>query len=367
MGAKIYTKAEREQMERKGHAEQKHGALVPAQPTGQLLSVEKARQMLVQSRSVDEVRDVADKSKAVALYLRTKNASLESQNDAAEIHLRAIRRLGELVAEMPKAKGAIGTAGPGRGKRGTDERPRLAQPPTLAEQGIKKQDAAKWQQLAKIPDKKFEKLVSETREKGGRLTAAAPLKLLRNDAKADLAAELRAKPVPLASGRFNVIVSDPPWAYEKRAGDVTHRADLPYPSMQIDEICALPVADRAEENCVLWLWTTNAFMRDAFKVIDAWGFQEKTILTWAKDRMGTGDWLRGKTEHCIMAVRGKPIVQLTNETTLLEGPLREHSRKPDEFYALVEKLCPGTKLEMFCREARTGWAKWGAETEKFGG
>jgi N6-adenosine-specific RNA methylase IME4 len=106
-------------------------------------------------------------------------------------------------------------------------------------------------------------------------------------------------------------------------------------------------------------------MRQAYQWRDAWGFTEKTILTWAKDRMGVGDWLRGQTEHCILAVRGRPIVTLTNQTTILHAPLREHSRKPDEFYRLVESLCPGTRLEMFAREPRPGWAAWGAETEKF--
>ncbi|MGA2513319.1 MAG: MT-A70 family methyltransferase, partial [Candidatus Limnocylindrales bacterium] len=91
------------------------------------------------------------------------------------------------------------------------------------------------------------------------------------------------------------------------------------------------------------------------------GFEPKTILTWAKDRMGTGDWLRGQTEHCLMCVRGHPTVTLTNQTTLLHGPMREHSRKPDEFFTLVESLCPGSKLELFAREARPGWAAWGAE------
>lgn len=100
-------------------------------------------------------------------------------------------------------------------------------------------------------------------------------------------------------------------------------------------------------------------------MLDAWGFAEKTILTWAKDRMGTGDWLRGKTEHCILAVRGAPHVNLTNQTTLLTAPLRDHSRKPDEFYALVEALCPGSKLEVFARQQRPGWVVWGAESEKF--
>lgn len=177
--------------------------------------------------------------------------------------------------------------------------------------------------------------------------------------------KIAGEPQPLPTGQFRVIVADPPWAYEKRKDDGTHRTALSYPSMTTDEICALPIGDRALGDCVLWLWTTNAFMRDAFRVLDAWGFQEKTILTWAKDRMGTGDWLRGKTEHCIMAVRGKPVVSLTNQTTLLNGPVREHSRKPDEFYALVEALCPGSKLEIFAREPREGWTGWGAESDKF--
>ena len=80
--------------------------------------------------------------------------------------------------------------------------------------------------------------------------------------------------------------------------------------MGIEEICALAVVDIAHDDAILWLWTTNAHIREAFAVIDAWGFTHKTILTWAKPKMGIGDWLSGQTEHCIMSVRGKPTVQL---------------------------------------------------------
>ena len=190
--------------------------------------------------------------------------------------------------------------------------------------------------------------------------------LVKQELKREVAKQIEAEPAPMPTGPFRVIVSDPPWAYNKRAGDASHRVDLPYPSMTTAEICALDVASLAhDDGCVLWLWTTNAHMRDAYKVLDAWGFQEKTILTWVKDRMGMGDWLRGQTEHCILAIRGKPTVLLSNQTTLLHGPVREHSRKPDEFYAMVEALCPGSKVEMFCRTPRPGWAAWGAEKEKF--
>lgn len=170
---------------------------------------------------------------------------------------------------------------------------------------------------------------------------------------------------PLPTGPFRVIVADPPWMYFQRAGDVTHRGANPYPEMTIEQIRALPIRQLAHDDAVLWLWTTNAHLREAFTVVDAWGFEYKTLLTWVKDRIGLGDWLRGQTEHCLMAARGKPTVLISGQTTVLHGPLREHSRKPDEFFTLVESLCPGSKVELFAREARRDWSAWGAETAVF--
>ncbi len=323
---------------------------------GILLDTEKARAFLVRCRDADEVKNVRDKARAVELYLRSRNASVDSQRAAAAIVLRAERRLGELCAEMPKAKGA---AVRGVGKRGNRQLPHST--PTLADRGVSKIESSRWQKLAAIPAPEFEAYVEKAATRAERPSLAGALALVKAQAKHELADELAAKPLPLPTARFDVIVIDPPWRYEKRVEDATHRGRNPYPDMSTEEICALPVARHAEASCLLWLWTTNAFMRQVFVCLDAWGFQEKTILTWVKDRMGVGDWLRGRSEHCILAVRGKPLVMLTNQTTVLEAPLREHSRKPEAFYALVEALCPGTKLEMFAREARDGWQAWGAE------
>jgi N6-adenosine-specific RNA methylase IME4 len=88
-------------------------------------------------------------------------------------------------------------------------------------------------------------------------------------------------------------------------------------------------------------------MREAFDVLDAWGFRHKTTLTWAKDRPGFGDWLRHQTEHCYMAMRGKPVHQLTNQTTLLNAPVRGHSVKPVEFLRLCREALPGSALRVF--------------------
>jgi ParB/RepB/Spo0J family partition protein len=185
-------------------------------------------------------------------------------------------------------------------------------------------------------------------------------KMLKNAQKAEA---IRLEPSPLpGNGPYRVIVADPPWATEKRSADPSHRMTVPYPGMCVADICAMPVASIAHDDCILWLWTTNANMRDAFAVIDAWGFELKTILTWVKQKMGLGDWLRGQTEHCLLAVRGKPTVKLTNQTTALIAPATEHSRKPEEFYKLVETLCPAPRYcELFARQQRDGWDGHGDE------
>lgn len=165
------------------------------------------------------------------------------------------------------------------------------------------------------------------------------------------------------SGLYNVIVIDPPWPYGTEYDPNGRRVANPYPEMSLEEIEAIQLP--AAENCILWLWTTHKFMRHSFRLLDTWGFRDVSILTWVKNRMATGSWLRSQSEFCIMAVKGKPLINLSNQTTVLHGELREHSRKPDSFYEMVDGLCVGFKLDWFARESRSGWAVFGAEQEKF--
>lgn len=223
----------------------------------------------------------------------------------------------------------------------------------------------------KVPELlKLAKLEPERQRAVAEKIAAGKAKVVRQAQNLVDGEAIRAEPPPLPEGPFRVIAADPPWAYDNRPDDAAHRAGNPYPSMTVGEIKKYLPPTLAHEDCVLWLWTTNAHMREAFEVVEAWGFEHKTILTWAKDRMGTGDWLRGQTEHCLLAVRGKPTLTLTNQTTLIGGPLREHSRKPDTFYELVESLCPAPergRVELFQREPREGWVGHGNDTKRFGG
>jgi N6-adenosine-specific RNA methylase IME4 len=211
---------------------------------------------------------------------------------------------------------------------------------------------------AEAEPERFGKL-KEDMDRTGRVNGA--YRRLKNTKQAEL---IRAEPPPLPNrGPYRVGAADVPWPYEPNDQDPAHRGAWPFPTMSIEQICALDVGSIMHEDAILWFWTTNFHMRLAFQVLDAWGFQQTpTILTWAKDRMGNGLWLRGQTEHCILAVRGKPTVTLTNQTTLLHGPVRAYSQKPDEFYDLVEALCPASRyIELFSRQQRERWDGHGDE------
>ncbi len=186
----------------------------------------------------------------------------------------------------------------------------------------------------------------------------------RETKRATQVAQVRVYQPP--AGEFAVIAADPPWQYgDQLDGSDASRGGCPYPTMPLEEICAL--RPPAAKDSILFLWTTNAFLADgsASRVVKEWGFESKTILTWVKPRMGLGRWLRNCTEHCILATRGDPKVDLTNQTTMLLAPLGEHSAKPDLFYSLVEKLCPSpSRIEMFARADRKGWVTSGAELKK---
>lgn len=218
-------------------------------------------------------------------------------------------------------------------------------------------------ELVDLPAKDQRELLEKLKGNPGSVRA-----LKRQHERRQQAEELAKEPAPPPTkGPFRVLVADFPWPYDARNDDATHRGTTPYAQMSIDEGCLMggSIQELAHDDSVLWFWVTNQHMREAFDLVTAWGFQQKTILTWCKDRMGLGNYLRNQTEHCLLCVRGKPVLNLTNQTTILHGPVREHSRKPESFYELVEQLTPGSKIELFCREARPGWAAWGAEVEKF--
>jgi len=171
--------------------------------------------------------------------------------------------------------------------------------------------------------------------------------------------------------KYDVIMADPPWEYkvynaEKSDRHVSHK----YPLMSTEDICNLPIADLAAENCALFIWATWPNILDAFKVIDAWKFKYRTeAWTWVKANrsgfghfMGMGHYTRANTEPCLLAVKGKMPVAAHDVLGLIYSPVREHSRKPDLQYSKIDRLYPNTKrLELFARKKHPKWDSWGNE------
>lgn len=156
---------------------------------------------------------------------------------------------------------------------------------------------------------------------------------------------------------FAAVVIDPPWQYDNTA--TRGAAEDHYPTMTVDELTGLdiPTADNAH----VYLWATNAFLRQAFVLLDAWGLTYKTCLTWCKPSIGMGNYFRNNTEHVLFAVKGSLPTQRSDTGTWFGAPRGRHSSKPEAFYDLVEACSPGPYLEMFARRRRLGWSAWGNE------
>ena len=171
---------------------------------------------------------------------------------------------------------------------------------------------------------------------------------------------------------FGTIVADPPWRFTNRTGKVApeHRRLARYETMSIAEICALPVREVVAAQSHCYLWTPNALVPDALQVLAAWGFTYKTMFVWHKvrkdggsDGRGVGFYFRNVTETVVFGVRGglRTFQPGRRQVNLLATRKREHSRKPDEMYGIVEACSPGPFLELFARYPQPGWSFWGDE------
>jgi len=169
--------------------------------------------------------------------------------------------------------------------------------------------------------------------------------------------------IELPAGKYDVIVIDPPWQYATEYNPETRRGTSPYPEMSLEEIKNIEIP--AKDDCILWLWTTQKFIWEAKEILDHWGFEYKAMLIWDKEKMGIGRWLRLQCEFCLLGIKGKPIWDIKDIRDIIREPRREHSRKPEAFYKMIDENFVGRKLDYFSREKREGWEVFGNDTEKF--
>jgi N6-adenosine-specific RNA methylase IME4 len=176
--------------------------------------------------------------------------------------------------------------------------------------------------------------------------------------------------------KFKTVLADPPWQFQNRTGKVApeHRRLNRYPTMTLDDICDLPVSEVVEDTAHLYMWVPNALLPEGLRVMEAWGFQYKSNLVWHKirkdggsDGRGVGFYFRNVTELILFGVRGKNARTLDagrSQVNMIQTRKREHSRKPDEQYELIEACSPGPYLELFARGERPKWAVWGNQADE---
>jgi len=296
----------------------------------------------------------------------------------AEALLDAEVRIGEILERMPKASGKHENRGnqyqSGKSNSAvtfsTNEKTKEA---AAQELGFGKTQVHRFETLARNKDL-VEQVKQEARENDDLPTRTAVLQAVKNQAleskikeREDYikkqAEEIAAGNLPELDGLFDVVSIDPPWPYGREYNPETSRVANPYPEMEIEEIAAIELP--LMEDGVVFLWTTHQFLPDAFKLAEIWGLTYKATMVWDKEKMGMGSWLRMQCEFCLLCVKGNPHWKNTLHRDILRESRREHSRKPDIFFEMINQLCHGRKLEYFAREARPGWQVFGNEINKF--
>jgi len=329
---------------------------------GVLVKLDQARAFLVEAQDLQTVKQVRDQAMGLEVFARESKAGEELVRKAGEIQAWAEKRLGELLDKIPDAK-------TGPKKLGSEEEPN-SKPPTLAELGIDKKLSSRAQTLASITDKKFEGLLKSEPKK--ELSVVGIAKAIK--------AELNATSIPPVEdndpccttadllslvnqgSRFGCIYADPPWQYSNQGTRAA--TDNHYPTMTIDEIAGLPIPELADEKCHLHLWTTNGFLRDALKLIEKWRFEFKSTFVWVKPQLGLGNYWRCSHEILLLGVRGGLTFPASNVPSWIKVERTKHSAKPEAVRALIERMSPGPRIELFGRKLSPGWTVWGNQISR---
>ena len=307
-----------------------------------LVKWEAAKRAIIEAHSVDEVKQIRDQAEAYRHALVLAKESPEVIRKAEEIKLRAERRAGQILKETEKQK-------PGDYKRSKA----TTVPPTLKEIGITKDQSSKWQRIADIPEEKFEAFIEVEKE----LTTSGALRVERQQYREN---RLYDK-IELPEGEYDLIYADPPWRYEF-SETVSREIENKYPTMNLEEIKSLKVP--SAKNSILFLWTTAPKTEESIEVMNAWGFKYRTNACWDKQKIGMGYWFRGQHELLLVGIKGdfKTPLPENRYSSMIYEKRGRHSKKPKIVYDMLERMFPvAKKIELFSREKREGWDRWGNE------
>jgi len=303
----------------------------------------------------------------------TEARDLELIGPAVTLRVEAETKAGERLIAMKQG----GERHSGRGDQKTGSK---AATPKLDDLKIKKDQASRWQRLARLRqdepaewDKRLNRIIrlavaSCVGEKSAYSELRAEANVERIKQRAEKESALAGKITALPDKRYGVILADPEWRFEtwSPAGKTMTAADNHYPTSGLDAIKARPVPAIAADDAVLFLWATVPMAPQAFEVMAAWGFRYVSSAVWVKDHAGTGYWFRNRHELLLVGTRGNIPAPApgTQWESVIEAPVGKHSEKPERAYELIEAYFPHLpKIELNARACRAAWDSWGNEIE----
>jgi len=315
-----------------------------------------ASRMLVEATTIQAAKELKDLALTAADWARRKGLGDEAIQYAREYAVRAERKMGEMLQATERAKGTKGQLiGPGV-IGGNVASPLIDETPTLADLGITKRESSEAQLLASLPEKRFEDLAA------GNITVADAKREQKRETIIEKLEDIATKEAKAVEGVYDVIVIDPPWPMKKIERDVTpNQVEFDYPTMSEEEMAALELP--TVDDCHVWLWTTQKFLPMSLRLLTKWGLKYVCTFVWHKpggfQPFGLPQY---NAEFALYARKGSPaFIDTKAFPVCFTAPRGAHSEKPGEFYAMVERVTAGRRLDMFGRRKINGFDSWGKE------
>lgn len=307
----------------------------------------RAATMLAEADTIQKAKELKSLALTAADWAKRKGMGEQAIMHCRSYALEAERKMGAMLAETERAKGTDKGGKPKiDGSRVLPSNP----PPTLATLGLTKRESAEAQKLATLPAASFQAVKDGTKTRTQ----------VRREQQREAVVR---KSSPIPSGKFRILYADPPWKYGDQLTENYGATRFHYPAMSITELCALPIADIAEKDAVLFLWVTSPILPEAFAVISAWGFVYKAAFVWDKIAHNMGHYNSVRHEFLLICTRGSCLPDCAKLIDSVQSVERgKHSEKPAEFRKIIETLYThGEKLELFARAEVAGWKTWGNE------
>lgn len=315
----------------------------------ELQKIESFRQSLAIAETIEEIKLIGDAAAAYAELLRRQNVGYESQNKLGEFRVEVDAKKGEWLNKYYP--------------HGGDEKHKLSKLTNgkLRKMPVAPRESSDSRLLKAATDQQIKqaqeiiisrKQVVEPKKIANELRAKVKQEAIEQKIK-----DIEEGNLPEIDGLFDVVVIDPPWNYGRAYDPQGSRVASPYPEMSLSEIKSieLPVKD----DSILFLWTTHQFLPHSFDILQYWGFDYKATIVWDKEKLGMGHWVRMQCEFCLLAIKGEPLWINTQHRDIIREPRRDHSRKPEQFYKIIDEITFGRKLDYFSRKTREGWTAYG--------